>query len=174
MDKTYIIIGVALAILVVADFASRKFFTEKQTDDKEEIKKSTYRYFAKSYIMTQRENEFFRQLNDMLGSKWYIIPQVHLSALLNHKVKGQNWNAAFRHINGKSVDYVLRSKETGKPVCAIELDDASHDSKSRAERDAEVERIFKAANIPLARFRNPEKMSRQEIVSVIAKAVKAP
>ena len=40
MDKTYIIIGVALAILVVADFASRKFFTEKQTDDKKEIKKS--------------------------------------------------------------------------------------------------------------------------------------
>lgn len=175
MDSSLIIFLVAvLIILVFVDSTLRIKNAKNNQTETTKIKKSNYHYYAKNYIMTQRESEFFKQLNEMLGSKWYIIPQVHLSALLNHKVKGQNWNAAFRHINGKSVDYVLLSKETGKPVCAIELDDASHDSKSRAERDAEVERIFKAANIPLARFRNPEKMSRQEIVSVIAKAVKAP
>ena len=137
-----------------------------------DIKKSAYHYFAKNYIMTQRESEFFKQLNEMLGSKWYIVPQVHLSALLNHKVKGQNWNAAFKHINGKSVDYVLLSKETMKPVCAIELDDSSHYRDNRIERDMEVERIFATAKIPLARLRKPEEMSRQEIVNIIAEAIK--
>ena len=104
--------------------------------------------------------------------KWYVVPQVHLSALLNHKVKGQNWKGAFQHINGKSVDFVLLSKENAKPICAIELDDSSHDRNDRLSRDEEVERIFKQAKIPLARFRNINNLSRQDIVRIIAEAVK--
>ena len=169
MDNIFIYIVVAFVILLFIDFATRKLFTNKEST---EIKKSTYRYFAKNTIMTERENKFFKQLNEILGNKWFIIPQVHLSALLNHKVKGQNWKAAFRHINGKSVDYVLLSKETMKPICAIELDDSTHNYKNRVERDAEVERIFAEAKLPLARFKNPEKLSRQDIVNTIAAAIK--
>lgn len=112
-------------------------------------------------------------LNEVLGSKWYVVPQIHLSALLNHKVKGQNWKGAFQHINGKSVDFVLLSKETTKPICAIELDDSSHDRTDRSARDDEVERIFKQANIPLARFRETENLSKQDIVNTIALAIKS-
>lgn len=163
-----------LAILFVAPVLALMIQKSnfKAASNQKTIEKSTYHYFAKSHIMTQRESEFFKQLNEMLGSKWYIIPQVHLSALLNHKVKGQNWNAAFKHINGKSVDYVLLSKETMKPVCAIELDDFSHYRDDRIERDMEVERIFSSAKIPLARLCKPEEMSRQEIVNAISQAVK--
>ena len=169
MDNIFIYIVVAFVILLFIDFATRKLFNDKEST---EIKKSTYRYFAKNTIMTERENKFFEQLNEILGNKWFVIPQVHLSALLNHKVKGQNWKAAFRHINGKSVDYVLLSKETMKPICAIELDDSTHNYKNRVERDAEVERIFTEAKLPLARFRNPEKLSHQDVVNTIATAIK--
>lgn len=169
MDKTLSYVIVAFVILLVLDFITRKIFANTEST---EIKKSTYRYFAKNTIMTERENKFFKQLNEILGNKWFVVPQVHLSALLNHKVKGQNWKAAFRHINGKSVDYVLLSKETMKPICAIELDDSTHNYKNRAERDAEVERIFAEAKLPLARFRNPEKLSRQDIVNTIVAAIK--
>lgn len=169
MDNIFIYIVVAFVILLFIDFATRKLFINKEST---EIKKSTYRYFAKNTIMTERENKFFKQLNEILGNKWFIIPQVHLSALLNHKVKGQNWKAAFRHINGKSVDFVLLSKETLRPICAIELDDSTHNYKNRVERDAEVERIFAEAKLPLARFKNPEKLSRQDIVNTIATAIK--
>lgn len=89
---------------------------------------------------------------------------------MNHKVKGQNWKGAFQHINGKSVDFVLLSKYTSKPICAIELDDSSHDRSDRSSRDEEVERIFKQAKIPLARFRKVENLSKQEIVDTIAAA----
>ena len=169
MDNIFIYIVVAFVILLVLDFITRKIFNDKEST---EIKKSTYRYFVKNAIMTERENKFFQQLNEILGNKWFVIPQVHLSALLNHKVKGQNWKAAFRHINGKSVDYVLLSKETMKPICAIELDDSTHNYKNRVERDAEVERIFAEAKLPLARFKNPEKLSCQDIVNTIAAAIK--
>ena len=172
MDGNFILLIIAIAIFGgLYTFINLKSSTKLSDDG--DIKRSNYRYFAKKYIMTQREGEFFKLLNETLGSKWYIVPQMHLSALLSHKVKGQNWKGAFRHINGKSVDFVLLSKETIKPICAIELDDSSHDRADRSARDEEVERIFKQAKIPLARFRKTDHLSRQDIVNTIAYAIKA-
>jgi len=66
----------------------------------------------------------------------------------------QNWTLAFRHINGKSVDYVLCEKTTFKPVYAVELDDPTHNRTDRQERDREVERIFEGTDLKLVRFRS--------------------
>jgi very-short-patch-repair endonuclease len=40
------------------------------------------------------------------------------------------------------------------PILAIELDDMSHERSDRQERDREVERILKDANMPLLRIKN--------------------
>ena len=95
-----------------------------------------------------------------------MFPQVHLSALLDHKVKGQDWRIAFRHINGKSVDYVLCDKATLQPVYAIELDDYTHERRDRVARDSEVERMFKVANLPLVRFANKD-VSNDAIIEAL-------
>jgi hypothetical protein len=106
-----------------------------------------------------------------LFERYYIFPQVHLSAILDHRVKGQEWHYAFRHINGKSVDYVLCNKNTLEPTYAIELDDYTHDKADRRERDVEVERIFEAASLPLVRFRDKD-VSDDEIIQALAGANK--
>ena len=165
-------IWIIIMIVVFAGAFALEKAIDKRIDSQDEIKKSRYRYYAKPYLMTARENEFFKLLNDIFGAKWFVIPQIHLSSLLNHKVKGQNWNGAFRHINGKSVDYVLVEKESYKIICAIELDDSTHSRADRIERDNEINRIFHEAKIPLARIGKFENMSRQEIVSVITDAIK--
>lgn len=121
--------------------------------------------------MTRREEEFFRTLSDIFGEKCYIVPQVHLSALLDHEVKGQNWKGAFSHINGKSVDYVLLRSKDLSVLCAVELDDSTHDKINRIERDREVERLLNDSNIPLIRLRNPGRMSKQEIVDIFAETI---
>lgn len=79
---------------------------------------------------------------------------MHLSVILNHKAKGQNWNAAFCHINGKSVDFVLVGKESYKIICVIELDDLTHDRSDRKERDEELEHLV--GQVSLARISNFE------------------
>ena len=140
-------------------------------ENNDQIKKAQYRYYAKPYVMTSRENECFKILNEIFSSKWFVVPQVHLSALLDYKVKGQNWNAAFRHINGKSVDFVLIGKESYKVICVIELDDSTHSKPDRIERDAEIERMFKEARIPLARIGRFESMTKSEIAKVITDAI---
>lgn len=114
-------------------------------------KGSQYTYRAKGYFMTKSESEFFRMLDQAVGEKYYIFPQAHLSAILDHKVPGQNWKYAFSHINGKSVDYVLCDKQTLKTVYAIELDDYTHSYADRQVRDGEVERMLSSAGIQLIR-----------------------
>lgn len=147
--------------------------TEDTNDNNDQTKKSQYKYYAKPYVMTSRENECFKTLNEIFSSKWFVVPQVHLSALLDYRVKGQNWNAAFRHINGKSVDFVLIGKESYKVICAIELDDSTHSRSDRMERDVEIERMFKEARIPLARIGRFESMTKSEIAKVITDTINA-
>lgn len=168
MNIILILILITLALIVLLFFLWR---TISSKPENAQIERTVYHYVAKPYIMTAREADFFKTLNTIFGEKWLVIPQVHLSALLDHKVKGQNWSRAFRHINGKSVDFVLIGKDSYRTICAIELDDSSHDRTDRQQRDAEVERIFREAKIPLARFNNVGTITNQEIINTIVGAI---
>lgn len=157
MNNLYIFI----AVCIVGFALYVELFSKKASTT--EIKKTLYKYQAKQYFMTKSENDFFRMLDNVAGDRYFIFPQVHLSAILDEKINGQNWKAAFKHINGKSVDYVLCDKQTLKPTYAVELDDFTHTYKNRQERDAEVERMFQSAGIPLVRFSNYRSLTEDDI-----------
>lgn len=162
--ENYFILGL---VVVAAILISRLSAHSRST--KKVFKNNIYSYSAKSSLMSKTESDFFVKLERAVSERYYVFPQVHLSAILDHRVKGQEWKYAFRHINGKSVDYVLCSRATLKPTYAIELDDYTHDKPDRRERDSEVERIFEAANLPLVRFRNKD-VSESDIIRALADA----
>jgi len=165
MEILIFVIIVFVAIVAIAAWNSGgKTYQVKQ--------KKNYTYVPKDSVMTATEMEFFWTLQKVVGDRYFIFPQVHLSALLDHRVKGQEWRYAFYHINAKSVDYVLCSKTTLQPIYAIELDDPSHDRLDRIARDIEVERIFDEANVPLVRFRNYKTLSHMDIAHALADARK--
>lgn len=151
-------------VICALGYAIYIYFTRGgSSPDTAKIKKTVYNYQAKQYFMTKSESDFFHMLNNVAGDRYFIFPQVHLSAILDEKIKGQNWKAAFKHINGKSVDYVLCDKQTLKPVYAVELDDDTHTYKNRQERNKEVERMFQGAGVPLVRFSNYKSLTEDEI-----------
>lgn len=117
--------------------------------------------------MGRAEHEFFDILVEILGNQYYVFPQIHLCNILDNKVIGQNWKAAFRHINEKSIDFVICDKAYIKPLLAIELDDRTHEREDRKERDVEVERILKDAGLPLLRFENHGNFNKEEIKNVV-------
>jgi len=133
------------------------------------FKNNSYQYITKQSPMTMAESEFFFKLERIVSDRYFIFPQVHLSSIFDHRVKGQEWKYAFSHINGKSVDYLLCDKETLMPTYAIELDDYTHERSDRRERDAEVERIFEYAKLPLIRVKN-KNVSEEEIVAALKMA----
>lgn len=144
-----------ILVFIFAFSASKKPSVTKKT--------YIYNYKAKASVMTHDETEFFHMLNNAVGDKFYIFPQVHLSSIIDHKVNGQNWDHAFSHINSKSVDYVLCDKVALKPIFAVELDDYTHQYNSRIERDKEVARMLESAGVPLVRFTDYKSLSHEDI-----------
>lgn len=135
-------------------------------------KSGVYHFQKKEKVMTDAEGRFFEKLTSVVGERFIVIPQAHLSAFIDHRIKGQNWKAAFSIINGKSVDYLLVEKESLKPVAAIELDDWSHKKEDRIARDEKVKNILDEIGILLVRFDNPD-ISGQTIVDTFQQLVQA-
>lgn len=141
MTKLYIILGILIALVILAEILFGK-------------KKLGYQYNRKQFFMSRSEHEFFDALMTAVGDRFYIFAQVHLPTLLDHRIKGQNWMGAFSHISQKSVDFVLCDKDYISPKLAIELDDKSHERPDRIDRDGEVERMLNEAGLPLLRIKN--------------------
>lgn len=140
--------------------------------DSENQKTSTvYRYNRKYVIMTEREQEFYKKLKLVCGDSILIFPQIHLSSLFFHNVKGQNFKLAFRFINRLSVDFVLVDSRNFKTLLAIELDDSTHNEKDRIKRDLIVNDIFKKAHFPLLRV-DSVKIDNEKLKEMIVESIK--
>lgn len=158
------IIVIVIVIIVFKEFLPEVFSNKKR--------KSLYNYKRRDFIMSRPEHEFFDILVGVLGNQYYVFPQVHLATILDHKVAGQNWKGAFRHIDEKSVDFVICDKVYIKPLLAIELDDKTHEREDRQDRDIEVESILDDAGMPLLRFGNKGNFNKEEIGRVILEKLK--
>lgn len=134
--------------------------------------KSLYNYKRKDFLMSRAEHEFFDILIYAVADKYYVFPQIHLPTILDNKVVGQNWKGAFRHIDEKSVDFVVCDKAYIKPLLAIELDDRSHERRDRQNRDGEVGRILNGAGLPLLRFSNNGNFNKEEIKRLVLEKLK--
>lgn len=155
-----ILIGVVAIIFIIL---KRRYFLRRTG--------GYYEYRKKEFLMTRAEHECFDALMTAVGDKYYVFPQVHLSDILDHQVKGQGWQGARSHINRKSVDFVLCDKSYISPKLAIELDDKSHERQNRIERDAEVERILKEAGLPLLRLNNHGSFVSSELLQEINRSL---
>ena len=144
-----------------------------QRKSSKKTKKSpvNYHYERKDTVMSQAESAFFKRLEKVVEDRYYIFPQIHLSALMNNKTSGRYYKVAFQRINRRSVDYVLCDKATMKPVYAVELDDTTHDTDKRKYRGSLVGSLLLDIDLPLVRFRNVGKMTDDQIAQKFEEAV---
>ncbi len=130
-----------------------------------------YHYLTQAHLMTPAEEGVFHVLVQLCESQCHVVPQVGLSYLLNHKIRGQNWDAASKQLTGKVVDFVLLERESLRPICAIELDDASHNTADRQTSAQEIERIFAGTKFPLVRITQSMAASREKLGEAIMAVV---
>ncbi len=145
---TYVIIF----LLIIGLFALKALLSNRDLEATEVGLKYKYSYQSKQWFMSKNEHDAFCALMQAVGDEYFIFPQVKLDKILDWKGNGKNAMYAMRHINQKSVDYLLCDKKYLNPRLAIELDDSTHTRPDRIERDHEVERILKDANFPLLRL----------------------
>ncbi len=134
-----IIIGVFLCLLlalVIAKFAIRK------------REPNPWPFYAKRPL-TQPEQVLYWRLIKALPEHM-VLAQVQCSRVLGVK-RGFNFYEWNNRVNRLSYDFVVCRKD-GSVVAAIELDDKTHESATRAEQDARKQRATEAAGVLLVRW----------------------
>lgn len=82
-----------------------------------------------------------------LGDEYKVIPQINLASIIRKKNNDHYYNDLFRNI-----DFAIFDKECQKLLLLIEIDDASHDTYKRKQRDQKVNMICRDAGIKLLHF----------------------
>lgn len=158
-DKIYITIAIVstLALLFVS------ILIGVATRRRQRQLLNNCRYRPRKRLMEGSERRCFQLLIQLFGDKFYIIPDVAVSSLLNHKVGTQDRHAAYSFIEDKTVDFVLCNKRTLRPICAIKLSDHHRALNNRAiasvknknlpknipgNRPEDLQKFFKSAHIP--------------------------
>lgn len=108
-------------------------------------------YARRETLFTQAELRFLSTLRQALPEGLEIFGKVRVADVLK-PVEGLDpkaWRSAFHRITGKHLDFVLCERHTGRFVCAIELNDRSHERPDRQERDRFIVQACAEAGFPL-------------------------
>ena len=147
-----IIASIIFLVVVLLITSVVKYFPIKKEEQTANLP-----YTKKPYLMTNAEREFFKVLHLAVQDKYYIVPQVQLSKIVEVKGK-EKWHYEYKNkINLKSVDFVLFDKEYFTPQVVIELDDSSHEREDRKERDVFVDSVMEKISIRIVHIKTSYK-----------------
>lgn len=108
-------------------------------------------YRVRDDFLSPAERSFFGVIYAEFSDDFVICPKVRLGDIFFVSTQEQQSWKYWNKINQKHVDFLLCDIETVEPQLAIELDDSSHNRSKRTKRDAFVDDLFAAANLPLLR-----------------------
>lgn len=119
---------------------------------KKKISKPSYYPYQKAEVLfSHAERSFFGVLNQAVGGDVRILGKVRVADVIVPKkgLSRSDWQKAFNKISGKHFDFLLCKDSDLSIICAIELNDSSHQSTKRQIRDEFLTGICDAAGIPL-------------------------
>jgi hypothetical protein len=129
-------------------------------------------YKLKSALFTPAERSFLGVLEQAIGKHYQIFGKVRIADVIETK-RGLSAGArqsAFNRISAKHFDFLLCDKHDLGVICAIELDDRSHQKGSRQRRDAFVAELCETVGLPLVRIPAKRAYAVQELRTVVLDA----
>lgn len=127
------------------------------------------------HFLSPAEQNFYRVLKAAVAESAIICPKVALGDLFYARISDSSQHRSYTNkIDRKHVDFLLCDPQTLRPRAGLELDDTSHRRSNRQARDAFVERVFTAANVPLVRVPVRRSYSISEVRALICQHLAAP
>lgn len=152
-DIVEVIIVIALIFVLVL------FFSNK-LKSRQSSPKSEHSYRKLGTLFTPAERSFFGVLQQAVATdNLLVFGKVRVADVVTPE-KGMTrsaWQTAFNKISAKHFDFILCNQDDLSVVCAIELDDSSHNNAKQKSRDQLLESACESANFPLIRV--PAKQS---------------
>jgi hypothetical protein len=142
---------VIFGVIILFYFLLISFSPKKNGKDKIPFQ----HYYLVNSLHSKAELAFDKVLHKRLTPKYRVCPKVRLSDFARVRRKGVDSKVAYglrRRCDPRHADWIV-TKDDGTPVCWIELDDKSHNSKSAQIADKFKNDLADAIGIPLVRFR---------------------
>jgi len=109
-------------------------------NDKEET------IYALKPIMSDYERKFYNVLKE-LENDYIVVPQLNLASVIKKVNNNRYYSELFRNI-----DFAIFSKDYTKLLLLIEINDKTHNTKKRKDRDLKVQKICDDVNVKLIKF----------------------
>ena len=109
--------------------------------------------YQKDWLFSYNEKDAYQKLRAIADELGYIVfAKVRLLDLLSPVKGNPKYKTYFYKVQAKHVDFVLcDAKLVARAI--IELDDSSHDSKKRQERDSFVDEVLTSVGYPVFHVR---------------------
>lgn len=117
--------------------------------------------YEKKFLLTKDEWVFYKELRRIAQKHGlHVLAKIRMADLI--QVKGglshPEWEAAFRRIKAKHVDFVLANPVNLYPLLLIELDGPSHRSEAARRRDRFVNDAYRTAGLPILHVRGAARL----------------
>jgi len=132
-----------------------------------------YPYERAGPLLTAAEHNFYSVLERVVPSGYLVTFKVRIGDVLKVR-KGLDKKRAFAmrgKVQQKHFDFVICRKDDMNVACCIELNDASHNKRDRAKRDAFVRAACNAAGVTLLEVKNRRSYVVDDIRAMIETAV---
>lgn len=136
--------------------------------------KADFPYELQASILTATELKFYTELIQCVPPGISVFCKPRIADVLKVQSLGDDtsrWQRAFNKINAKHFDFVLCESEQLAYLCAIELNDSSHELPARQKRDVFVTRACQAAGLPLLMLPTQAEYSHRALISEIDAAL---
>jgi hypothetical protein len=119
------------------------------------IRKEHELYKKRDVLLSPAERSFYGVLCKVIENNAVVFTKVRVCDVLFHAdgLSPKERQIAFNKISAKHFDFVLCNPDDLSILAAIELDDSSHNSRNRIDRDIFLDNACKSANLILHRFK---------------------
>ena len=124
-----------------------------------------YTYELKKSLITETERKYLSAIKQLLPQDYYIQPQVNLASIITKNDNSKFYNELYRNIDACIFDKAY------KPIVLIEINDQTHNTSKRKERDKKVQFICEEAGIPIVAFWTSYGVNTEYISQRILKAI---
>jgi len=165
MTWLFIILFVVFAIFIFTEVA------KQQSDNAD-----GFPYQKSKSLFSPAERSFLGVLEQAVGSEHRVFGKVRIADVASVKSLSSRsaWQRAFNRISAKHFDFIICKASDLSIVCAIELDDKSHQQSKRKVRDNFVSGVCQAISLPLLQVPAEHAYSLQELQAKVSHAINPP
>lgn len=127
-----------------------------------------YLYDLKVSLLSNCEKNFFTAIKSVLPEGYFIFPQINLATFIKRTDNARFCNELFRN-----VDFLITDADFC-PKIAVEINDHTHLTPERRERDEKVGKICEEAGIPILKLWTSYGINEEYIKGRISEMLSSP